>query len=132
MDIEFIERSGHKEIVQLESAEFQIALFDDMDPAMQELMLIDTVVTLEEMSSYLLELMDSWRSGDEEAMLSLFLSGLSERPELAPFYDLVFDQRNASMSARLEALVRAGGTHFVVVGALLGTKSLIILLLSVK
>ena len=70
------------------------------------------------MESFLAQLMDSWRSGDEELMATLLLASVEEYPDLAPLYDVLITQRNVKMSNRIDSMIRAGGTHFVVVGAL--------------
>ena len=119
VDLDFLRRArGSKPIAELESAKSQIALFDDMDANMQELMLIDTLESIADMASYLSRLMEYWQSGDDDGVSMLFQEGHERRPELAPLYDVVITQRNIAMSDRIEAMMREGGSYFVVVGAL--------------
>ena len=119
VDVDFLRRSrGDQTIVALESAASQIALFDDMPRHIQALMLAEAVTSSQQMTRWLPGVVGAWAQGDEAKLAELFRSSLDQRPEFAPFYDVMVTQRNASMSDRLEVLIRAGGTHFVVVGAL--------------
>jgi uncharacterized protein YbaP (TraB family) len=119
VDVDFLQRSGaDKTIVQLESPASQIALFADMPRAIQVLMLEEAVLASQQMATWLPAVVRAWAQGDEGELTALFRSSLDQSPELAPFYDVIVTQRNISMSDRLEELIRAGGRHFVVVGAL--------------
>jgi uncharacterized protein YbaP (TraB family) len=73
----------------------------------------------------------TWKAGDVDGLRRLVLEDeLSRHPEFRPLQERMFDQRNRAMTERIVRLQRAGGNHFVVVGAghLLGDQGIIALL----
>ncbi len=119
VDKDFIDRAaGDKPIVPLESADYQLSLFDSLPPDLQVLMLEDALSRAEgEGEDALASLVDAWRRGDEDELIALTFGPLETSPELAPLYDRIFFARNEQMAERLTALSRDGVTRFAVIGA---------------
>ncbi len=135
VDVSFLERAGSdKPVIPLETAEFQFSMLDGMSEAEQDLMLRDTLLGAREMGSEIQGMIDAWREGNEAELARQFFARLEEHPELAPFYERVFFERNRRMSASLAGLMagREGETLFAVLGAghVVGERSIIAMLSS--
>jgi uncharacterized protein YbaP (TraB family) len=131
IDLYFLETalSRNMEIVELESDEFQIQLIAGIpDNIMIKIieMNLDEPVTVEDIE----ELFACWESGDAVAMEDLLFEGLDEEPELAPYYQALFIDRNHSMMDKIVEFLEEDETYFVVVGAghLVGEEGLLNLL----
>ena len=59
---------------------------------------------------------------------------LKEYPELLPFYEQMFYDRNIKMSQKIEGFLKSDKVHFVVVGAghMVGDKGIVSLLKNAK
>jgi len=122
IDRRFLDQArGNKEIVELESVEMQLQLFEDLSMEVQVAML--------ESSLDFHGLADQWtrlawsaiEKGDTEALVTLaeIEGGGSEDPNLEAFNTALLDKRNVGMANLVVDHVKKGeGTWFVVVGAL--------------
>lgn len=119
VDRSFLARAsaGGKPIRELETPEAQLYLFDSLPRPLQDLMLKDMLARLDRVGEETAQLIAAWERGDEALLLEILLSPLDEYPELAPFYDAVYFDRNERMAAGLAELTRDGKTRFVVLGA---------------
>jgi len=122
--------AGEKQIVELESFDYQIRLLNSFSDREQELFLIYTLRDLATLKEKIEELMTAWRGGDAKSMERLVARTLTESPELRPIFDKLFYKRNREMTARIEQMLQGKETAFVVVGAahLVGKKGIIELL----
>jgi uncharacterized protein YbaP (TraB family) len=107
-------RSG-KEIVGLESLEFQIGIFDSLPPPQQQAMLEQTLAELDEAETALDAMVDAWRNGELESLSAELLEDFDDFPGL---YDTLVTKRNQSWVPALERMLADGQRHLVVVGAL--------------
>jgi uncharacterized protein YbaP (TraB family) len=107
-------RSG-KEIVGLESLEFQIGIFDSLPPPQQQAMLEQTLAELDEAETALDAMVDAWRDGELESLSAELLEDFDDFPGL---YDTLVTKRNQSWVPALERMLADGQRHLVVVGAL--------------
>ncbi len=121
---------GIKEIVELESFDYQIGLLNSFSDKEQELFLLYTLKDLETMKGGMDELMQAWRTGDAKGIEKIVSRALSEYPETKPIYDKLYYQRNREMTDRVEQFLKSGKSCFVVVGAahLVGREGIIELL----
>jgi len=117
VDRQFIERSGDKPIVELETTSAQFDMLDRLPPRIQEAMLADALNRSGEFDRASDRLIEAWRSGDEPALEQLVFVPVGNDPEFEAFYESVFFRRNAAMTARLVELARDGKTRFAVLGA---------------
>ena len=115
VDRYFLDRSGDREIVPLETPAEQIATFEQLDG---EEFLAYTLISLEVMDAQAPRMIQAWRCGHGAALASI-LFGLDLLPQSGPGSnrELLFTARNRRMADRLEPLLERGGQVFVVVGA---------------
>jgi uncharacterized protein YbaP (TraB family) len=104
-----------KEIVGLETLEFQLGIFDSLPPAQQQAMLEQTLAELDEAETALSAMVAAWRDGELESLSAELLDDFDEFPGL---YDTLVTERNAAWVPQLERMLTDGQRHLVVVGAL--------------
>jgi uncharacterized protein YbaP (TraB family) len=104
-----------KEIVGLETLEFQIGIFDALPPSQQQAMLEQTLAELDEAETALSAMVAAWRDGELESLSAELLDDFDEFPGL---YDTLVTKRNAAWVPKLERMLKDGQRHLVVVGAL--------------
>ena len=73
---------------------------------------------------------NAWLAGDAQTMFQNNTSYLSKYPELLPMYKKLNDDRNVTMTQKIQGYMRSGKTYFVVVGAahLIGPNGIVNLL----
>jgi uncharacterized protein YbaP (TraB family) len=108
-------RASGKEIVGLETVEFQIGLFDALPREQQQAMLEQTLAELDEGAAVLGEMVAAWRGGRLESLSAEFVEEFADYPGL---YDELVTKRNSAWVPMLERLLADGRRHLVVVGAL--------------
>lgn len=118
VDYLLLERAqGHKPVVGLETMESQFELLDRLPAPLQELMLKDALARVDHLQQEVAGLIEAWERGDEAALEKLLFSAREEYPEIEPFYDRVFFERNENMASQLAGLAADGRTRLVVLGA---------------
>ena len=108
-------------VVQLESAEFQLALFDSMHPIEAERYLSETLGGLLDGSvvQQARRAIEAWRSGDAAALDAVLLEATAGGTETADFTRRkLLGRRNPDMAAQIDRLMGEGGVLFVGVGLL--------------
>lgn len=131
IDVHFADEArGKKQIVELESFDYQIQLFSNFSEEENELFLLYTLKDLDSLKEGIDKLMKAWRTGDSKSFESLVSRTLNESPQLAPIYDKLFYLRNREMCDKIVKFLHGKETVFVVVGAahLVGKKGIIELL----
>jgi len=108
-------RGAGKEIVGLETLEFQIGLFDALPPEQQQAMLEQTLDEIDEGAEVLSKMVAAWRAGELESLRSELLEDFGDFPGL---YEKLVTDRNNAWVPKLERLLTDGQHHLVVVGAL--------------
>lgn len=113
-------RRGIK-VVQLESAESQLALFDSMNDIESERYLRETLDGLADGSALRQtgRIIEAWRSGDAAALDALLQDTTAGGTLIADFTRRkLLGRRNADMAGQIDALMARGGVMFVGVGLL--------------
>ena len=113
-------RRGIK-VVQLESAESQLALFDSMNDIESERYLRETLDGLADGSALRQtgRIIEAWRSGDAAALDALLQDTTAGGSVIAEFTRRkLLGRRNADMAGQIDALMRRGGVMFVGAGLL--------------
>ncbi len=131
VDQHFLGRArGSKPILELETTEEQLAVFDSLSEQMQQLMLKKTLLEIDKIGVEMHQMLDAWTRGDAAAMQELMFKSLNEAPELKPFFDKMFTERNLKMADRITGFLGTDSTYFVVVGAghLVGDDGIVALL----
>jgi len=117
VDRQFLERSGDKPIVELETTNEQFDMLDRLPLRIQEGLLSDALNRSDSADRASEQLIEAWRRGDEHALEQLIFVPIGDDADFESFYETIFFQRNEAMAARIAALARDGKTRFVVVGA---------------
>ena len=105
-------RREERPVEALESIDEQFEAFADLPDAVQEQYLLDALSA--DAPAAMLDFLALWKRGDAAALEARIAS--DARPEMQPFYEAVFSQRNRRMAERLTAWARDGQPRFVVVG----------------
>lgn len=108
-------RRDHKDILGLETLADQVAVFDTLSEPEQAALLEQTVQELHTTDLAMTSLIEAWRRGELQDLVSQLAEDFEDFPEL---YDELVLKRNAAWSDRLASLIRDGRTFLVVVGAL--------------
>ncbi|MDJ0977676.1 MAG: TraB/GumN family protein [Erythrobacter sp.] len=116
-----LRKAGDKPQDALETAEFQLNIFDTLPQDKQVAFLMEAVEGMDEAKETLDAMIAEWVEGDADALAELMNEGLDD-PEIAEA--LLYD-RNANWAEWIVTRLDAPGTVFVAVGAghLAGNKS---------
>ena len=122
VDMYFVNKAGHKTLLELENVAFQFELVASFSKSTQMQMLKDTVTVSDE---EMLELITAWRSGDHQLMASIMEQQAGESEELMA---KLLWQRNHDMTAKMLDFIQQDqhGKLFFVIGAghLVGQQSI--------
>lgn len=110
------QQSG-KPIHELESVEQQLALLSGFPAEIQVAMLQQTLKDVADVADYFDTMLKAWQAGNPQAIDALFNDGTQESVAMQEFNRVMIDDRNVTMSQRIDALLRGGCRCFVVVGA---------------
>jgi uncharacterized protein YbaP (TraB family) len=129
MDKYFFDRAKKdgKEMVFLETAEYQLNLFAKMSKREQESMLRQTLKDLELVETMASDMVHSWETGDVDKLDSIIKMSFKEYPDI---YSRLFVKRNKEWVQKIESLTEGNQNVLVIVGVghLVGTQSLLELL----
>jgi hypothetical protein len=107
-----------KSVVELESAEAQLDLLAGFPDKQQAELLDATLEGAGRTKEALARLVDAWKSGDADAMHRITAADpVKKRPALKPVFQKLVDDRNATMTKKIEAFLKSRKPTFVVVGA---------------
>jgi len=111
----------------LETAEFQIDLFDRFSAKEQELLLRQSMDEMDHIERNVVAIVEAWKNGDVGAVEKHLLVAMHEYPEI---HRKVIDDRNHRWLPQIESLLSRGENALVVVGAahLVGKNGIIELL----
>jgi uncharacterized protein len=120
IDLHFL-NSAHaeaKQVVELESVEFQAGVLGGLGDEEGDVMLSET---LKEMRSGELvreadKMTSAWKAGDDESVGRLLREG-NKDPASKKIFTKLFDERNPAMADKIAALASGTGHAFVVIGA---------------
>jgi len=126
IDAYFLSKAGQKKIIELESLAQQLDLFLDIPNG--ELLLKESLYSLDEADVLMAEMVRYWKSGDEVEMNKLlFEDALNDYPAFSEIYDRLFYDRNGGMTVRIKKMLAQPGRYFVVVGSghLIGDRGIV-------
>jgi uncharacterized protein YbaP (TraB family) len=131
LDKHFYDRAqtDGKTIEGLETADYQISLFDTMTAQQQDRLLADTLKSIDTEMTSIGKLTEAWKAGDTATIERIVLNDLKQD---AVMYQRLLVERNLNWMPKLEALFTRSGRTFVVVGAahLVGPDGLLAMLKS--
>ncbi|MFC7289234.1 TraB/GumN family protein [Herminiimonas glaciei] len=110
-----------KKVQELETADYQLSLFDSMSDAEQEAYLVENLHELAsgEAMKKALALINAWQIADAKALDAALLEMQKGENASDRFLQKVLlDQRNPNMAKQVEALLKTDKNSFVAVGAL--------------
>lgn len=127
IDQYFFKKAKVKEIMGLETARYQIEIFDDLPDKIQELFLLYTIKEIDKMPITTEQILRAWDSGDIEAIEEITFRSLKEEPELHLLYEKLFYKRNLDMANKIQKFLNNEKKFFVVVGVghLVGEKGIL-------
>jgi uncharacterized protein YbaP (TraB family) len=103
-----------KEILALETAEFQINLLDALPAKTQEAALLQTLKELDVMEQEFDAIVQAWKVGDTKRLEGSLLDSFKEYPEV---YQKIVSERNKNWIPKIEELLERRGNTLLVVGA---------------
>ncbi|MPZ75416.1 MAG: hypothetical protein GEU77_02735 [Deltaproteobacteria bacterium] len=107
-------KRADKPTVGLETAEFQIGLFDQLSARDQERLLRQSMSDMDHLEENVDEIVQSWKTGDIDGVEKLLLAGMRDYPEI---HQKVIDERNRRWVPQIENFLSGGEKALVVVGA---------------
>jgi uncharacterized protein YbaP (TraB family) len=107
-------KGQRKEILALETAEFQINLLDSLPPKTQEAALLQTLKELDMMEKEFDAIVQAWKIGDTKRLEDSLLESFKEYPEV---YQKIVSERNKNWIPKIEELLERRGNTLLVVGA---------------
>jgi uncharacterized protein YbaP (TraB family) len=110
-------KRDNKKILEFESFDYQLSIFDGFGDREQELFLFSTLLELDTIESEINSLFSAWKTGDAVSLERILNKSLKENPEILPIYDVLFTKRNKNMVSKIEGFLKDSDNYFVVVGA---------------
>jgi len=130
VDRHFIQKArNHKPIKQLETAEQQLELLLSFSD--DNLVLEQTLASLDEADQLIPQLVSAWSNGDARLLEKLMISDqIKDHPQFKAMFKRLIDDRNVTMSSKIQDMLKDNKTYFVVVGAghLVGEKGIVAIL----
>ncbi len=129
IDVYFLQKAtqqSEKKVVELETLQQQLDLFIDMPDG--DLLLKESLYSLDESESLMADMVRYWKRGDEVKMNKLlFEDALDEYPAFGEIYDELFYERNRQMTIKIDEMLKQQEDYFVVVGSghLIGEKGIV-------
>ncbi len=118
IDLYFLKAAqGRKKIIELESIEQQLSLFEKLNAKEQALMLEETLRELDQADAFFKRMLAAWQTGDGGEVESMMNENLGRMAGAERLNQIVLLDRNVTMTDAIDRLARQGGIHFVVVGA---------------
>ncbi|WP_374313741.1 TraB/GumN family protein [Dongia sp.] len=118
-------KAAHKPVNGFETAEQQLRFMADLPPEMELAMLAQVISYQAQTETFQNQIFDAWLAGDAEKLGTMMTADMLS-PADKVFYQRLLVDRNAAWTERIAVLAKAGGTHFIAVGAghLAGEESL--------
>jgi len=121
VDLHFINRAKQdkKQIVELETMEFQAQILGGLSDEDGDAMLSQTIESLSngEAERDTKQLIDAWKAGNAEKVVTLLQAEANKNPGSKKIMERLLDERNPAMADKILELMTAGKHVLVVVGA---------------
>jgi hypothetical protein len=128
IDKHFLSKAaGKKQIIELESVDYQINLLSKLSDQDQELFLVLSFKDMDTLGRDVDKLLEAWASGNTKEIERILTRSVTEDSRLSPIYQIIIDDRNTSMALKVEDFLKMKETCFVMVGAghLVGEKGMV-------
>lgn len=110
-------KSGNKTIIELETAQQQMALLSKDEKTFQDKLLLYTLESMSELEPMLDEMFKAWKQGDTKAFEKIMTLPLKTDASLKDVYADLITKRNHQMTEKIEGFIRSKKDCFVVVGS---------------
>lgn len=110
-------RQENKLVIELETAEEQMALLSKDDKEFQDKLLLYTLESMHELEPMLDDMFNGWQRGDAAAFDKIMNMPLETDPSLKEIYTDLITKRNYKMTDKIEGFLKSKKDHFVVVGS---------------
>ena len=120
IDMHFLKLAKDKKnILELESASFQIELLSGFSDELQIEFLKSSVEEAPNMKEKFNKMVDSWRKSDSKEMVRIIKEEYKDKPKLQPVYDKLIYDRNITMTDKIEGYLndKSDKKYFVIAGA---------------
>ncbi len=113
----FVDQAGERDVLELESIDFQLGLLMNQPIATQQAMVADTLEQLAELEPLTTDLMTAWLTGDDARFAQAFelQTGASEASQA--FMTALMDERNVGMTDKITGYLQSPGDYFVLIGS---------------
>ncbi len=132
IDMHFLNKAKgeQKQVLELETPEFQIDLLDSILGDMQDDFVLYSMEDIDSTNMQVDNMYDAWKSGDVAALDSIAFAQYDDMPNAEEFKKAFVFDRNKKMAGKIKQFLKTGKTYFVVVGAahLIGDKGVVNLL----
>jgi len=128
IDIYFLNKAKNsKQIIELESVQFQINLLSSFNDKEQEAFLLSTLIDLDIVRDRIDKMINLWQTGNALGMEQVFMENIKADPGLFSVYNKLLFKRNKGMVSKINKFLNGRGVYFVVVGAghLIGEEGII-------
>ena len=103
IDMHFLKLAkDKKEILELESAEFQIELLSGFSDELQVEFLKSSVEESSKLKEKYNGMLDAWKKGDTKELVRTIKEEYKDKPKLQPVYKKLIDDRNITMTDKIE------------------------------
>ena len=106
-----------KPIEGLETAAYQVQMFSAFSDALQDQLLLSTLVDAQRSEEVLKRTLAAWRTGDDAAMEAVLTGEIKQYPFLAPVMEKLIYERNDAMTRKIDTMLQTPKVYFVAVGA---------------
>jgi uncharacterized protein YbaP (TraB family) len=113
----FTQQAQDKEILELESVDFQLGLLMGQPLDAQVRMVEDTLLQMDEFEPFTADLITAWLSGDDETFKQAFDAQSGASVESQAFMRKLMGERNIGMADKISGYLASQGSYFVLVGA---------------
>lgn len=118
IDQSFIKENGIKKpLLEMESVDQQLTLFDAFSPQDQEQMLLQALQDFNKGPEQFKQIIEAWKSGDVEAMDIVVRQSFDSGATSSKLFKTLFVDRNTAMTNKIDELLGDGRTYFIVIGA---------------
>ena len=116
IDKYFLDKAGDKPIIELETPEAQLAIFDEFDKMPNEF--VEYSLNDMDSSVYRMEMMfEAWAIGDTASINEDIIDDFQSEEGFEEITKLLIDNRNQIMADKIIGFLTTNNTYFVVVGA---------------
>jgi len=130
VDKYFINKTGEKKILELEGIPFQIGIFDNFSDKENDMFLRSSLSEADSLGENVDSMVKAWEEGNVDGLTKMVTKNRKKEIDLAGIFKIIIDDRNVTMTGKIEKWLNGGGKYFIIVGSahLVGEKGIINLL----